>query len=373
MKTARAAVFVGPRRPLEIREFPEPDPGPDEVVVKILQANVCGSDLHIWRGEMEKMGTLPPTILGHEMTGRVAKLGVRVKTDSLGEPLKEGDRIAWVYYTPCGRCRPCLRGRPNACALSLASVHRPCEEPPHFFGGFAEYYVLRPGQKLFKAPADLADGELAGASCALSQVIYGLEQVGFAFGETVVIQGAGGLGLYAAAVAREMGAERVVVIDGIPERLELARAMGADATIDLAEFPEARARTQRVLELTGGWGADVVVEVAGIPEVYPEGVRMLARGGRYLAMGSIAPNRTYKEDPSLLIGPNRSIVGVSLYPPETLKKAIDFLGRCRGRYPLGRVASHVFPLEEVNEAFAAADAFARERRGVARVGVRPAG
>ncbi len=372
--TGRAAVFVGPRRPFELREYPVPDPPPDGMVVRIRQANVCGSDLHLWRGDYGPMTAgLPPAILGHEATGDIARRGRDVRTDSLGAPLAEGDRVSWVYYRPCARCRPCLRAHPNACLKALASVVRPCGEPPHFLGTFADYYCLLGGQPVFKVPPDLDDGLVAGANCALAQVVFGLARARVGLGDLVVIQGAGGLGLYATAVAREMGAERVIVIDAVAERLALARALGADATLDVTEITEPRARTARVLELTDGWGADVVVEVVGFPQVIPEGIRMLARGGRYLLMGSVAPNLTYKEDPSVLIGPNRSILGVSLYTPFALKQALDFLARCHARYPLDRIASRTYPLELVDEAFAAADAFAGGGRGVTRVGLRPGG
>jgi L-iditol 2-dehydrogenase len=207
MPTARAAVFVGPRKPLELREYPVPAPRPDEALIAITQANICGSDLHIWRGDLAQMTNMPPVILGHEMTGRVAKLGKDFRTDSLGGGLQEGDRVAYMYYAPCDRCRPRLRGHPNACLTGLLTVMRPCEEPPHFFGGFADDYVLNRRQKVFKVPAALGDDEVAGANCALSQVIFGLERAGVTLGDLVVIQGAGGLGLYATAVAREMGAE----------------------------------------------------------------------------------------------------------------------------------------------------------------------
>jgi threonine dehydrogenase-like Zn-dependent dehydrogenase len=371
--SGRAAVFVGPRRPFELREYPLPEPAPDAVVVRVTQANVCGSDLHLWRGDLAQMApALPPSILGHEATGRIARLGRDVRTDSLGTPLAEGDRVVWVYYQPCERCRPCLRGHENACLRALLSVVRPCAEPPHFLGTFADYYYLAGRQHVFRVPDGLDDALVAGANCALSQVIFGLEQARLAFGDLVVVQGAGGLGLYATAVARAMGAEKVIVIDAVAARLELARALGADATIDVSDVTEPRARTARVLELTGGWGADVVVEVVGRPEVVPEGIRMLARGGRYLEMGSIAPNATYKEDPSILVGPNRAILGVSLYPPFTLKKALDFLVRERGRLPLGRVVSRSYPLAQADEAFAAADTFAgHAAHGVTRVAIRP--
>ncbi len=371
MSSARAAVFVAPGEPFSLREFPLAEPLPGEVLVRITQANVCGSDVHIWRGEMEKMGRLPPTVLGHEMTGTIAVLGKGVRTDFLGQPVREGDRIAWLYYRSCGRCRVCVRGMPYACLMSLASVYRPCEAPPHFVGGFAEYYVIQPGQAFFRAPEELSDSELAGANCALSQVWFGFQRAGLRAGESVVIQGAGGLGLYAAAVARVAGAEPIIVIDALPARLEFAREMGADVTLSLTDYPHPRERTARVLELTGGWGADLVVEVAGSPAPYPEGIRMLARGGRYLALGSVVPGQTFAADPSLLIGPNRSLVGVSLYPPSALAEAIGFLARHRERFPFARLAGATFPLEDIDRAFQAADAARAQGAVPTRIGVRP--
>lgn len=373
MGSGRAAVFRGPGQPFELRRYELAEPPEGGVLVRLTQSNICGSDLHFWRGDLIDFGELPPAILGHEGVGRIAKLGAGVRTDSLGQPVREGDRIVWVYYRSCDRCRPCLRGLPNACAQALLSVVRPCEKPPHFFGTFADYYYLLPGQKFFRVPEALEDRTVAGANCALAQVVYGLERAGLGFGETVVVQGAGGLGLYATAVAREMGAERILVVDAIARRLELARELGADHVIDASELADPRARTARVLELTGGWGADVVVEVVGSPHVLPEGVRMLSRGGRYLVMGSITPKQTYKQDPSLLVGPNRSILGVSLYPPWALKKAIDFLARAQGRFPLEKIASTTYPLEQIDDAFRAADAFSRKPVAVTRVGIRPEG
>jgi threonine dehydrogenase-like Zn-dependent dehydrogenase len=171
------------------------------------------------------------------------------------------------------------------------------------------------------------------------------------FGDTVVVQGAGGLGLYACAVAKEMGAERIIAIDSVPERLEMARAFGADEVIDMNEMPDPRARVGAVMGKLDHWGADIVVEVAGVPQAVPEGIRMLARGGRYLELGNINPRQTYKADPSLLVGQNRSIIGVSLYPPDVLRRAMEFLRRTRDRYPFEKLLSHDFELANINEAF----------------------
>jgi len=358
-ESGRAAVFTGVRQPFEIREFAVPEPKPADMVVRVSRTNICGTDLHLWRGDTDiaKMGVTYGIILGHEMCGVVHKLGAKVRSDSLGQTLREGDRVVFTYYFPCGRCMACLKGCPHMCMTSLTCPVRPCDMAPHFTGGFADFYYVKRGQAVFKVPDTLESELVAGANCALSQVLFGLQQVHLAFGETVVVQGAGGLGLYACAVAKEMGAHKVIVVDGIKARLELAKRFGADDVIDISEVDDPRARVGMVQSMTDGWGADVVVEVVGKPEVCNEGIRMLARGGRYLELGNINPKHTYKADPSLLVGYNRSIVGVSLYPPLTLKQAVDFLVRTRDKYPYDELLSHAWPLESIDQAFNESDAF----------------
>ncbi|HEY49933.1 MAG TPA: zinc-binding dehydrogenase [Dehalococcoidia bacterium] len=349
----RAAIYRGLGHPMEIVEYPVPEPEPGAVLVKVRRANICGSDIHIWRGDIDiaAMGAPLPIILGHETVGTVARLGEGVVADSAGEPLAVGDRVVHRIFYTCGHCRACLKGMDPACPLAPIAVYSPCEEYPHFLGAYAEYYYIRPGQKIFKVPDDLTDEMAAPVNCALAQVIYGLERVGFGYGETIAIQGAGGLGICATAVAREMGAEKVIVIDGIEERLELARAFGADEVIDMNELKTPEERFMRVRELTGGWGADVVAELVGYPHVIPEGIDMLGNSGRYLSMGTISLGMTYEADPALLVMGNKSIVGVMLYGPDTLKKALDFLRRAKDKYPFDRVLSRPYALEEINKAF----------------------
>ena len=153
-ETGRAAVFTGIREPFDIREYPVPDPGDHGLVVKIERTNICGTDLHLWRGDtnLAAMGLTYGMILGHEMTGRVHRLGSKVRKDSLGHKVREGDPIAFTYYVPCGRCRGCLKGCAHMCLASLASPVRSCEDAPHFVGGFADYYVLKPRQTFFALP-----------------------------------------------------------------------------------------------------------------------------------------------------------------------------------------------------------------------------
>src|SRR5207244_514765 len=232
MSSGKAAVFFGPGKPFEIRDVPVPDVEPDAVLIRVSLANVCGSDLHFWRGDAPLRLPEDGWIYGHEMTGRVARLGARVKTDSLGRPLKEGDRVAYTYFYPCGRCYACLNKEPAACPHKLERPLGP-STPPHLHGAFADHYYLRPGGALFAVPAELPDEVVAPVNCALAQVMYGLHVAGVRFGDRVVIQGAGGLGLQAAAVAKDMGAATVIVVDQIPGRLELAKAFGADHTLNL--------------------------------------------------------------------------------------------------------------------------------------------
>jgi threonine dehydrogenase-like Zn-dependent dehydrogenase len=323
-------------------------------LVKISLANVCGSDLHVWRGELdpEKRGRALPIHQGHEGTGRIVSLGDGVTADSNGEPLQPGDRVVFAYFFPCGRCRNCLKGKTMACPHRMHPRATSCEHWPHFKGTFGDYFYLYPNHTVFKVPDELSDEVVAGVNCAMAQVTCGWDLAGLGIGESVVIQGAGGLGLYAIAVARERGAGRIIVVDGVPERLEVASMFGADDFVDLREFSDSAARVSRVRELTGG-GADVVMEVGGFPAITEEGVRMVAPGGRYVEIGNISPGLTYAADPSYWVVQNISILGVNHYERRHLLDALRILQRTRQRYPFEKIVSHKFPLEQVNEAFAA--------------------
>src|SRR5215203_918637 len=267
----RAAVTVPGAKAMEVREYPVPEPGAEEILVKITMAGICGSDLHMWRGEVPWFQPAPG-LQGHEMTGTIAKLGSNRKTDSLGRPLSEGDRVAYAYFIPCGECWACMSGTTGCPNRYRTRNTITADDPPHFLGAYAEYYVVKSGQWVFKVPDELSDELVASVNCALAQVVYGLNQIGIWLSDTVVVQGAGALGLYACALAKDMGANRVMVIDAVPARLALARRFGADETISLADFPSAGDRVVRVLELTSDVGADVCVEVAGVAGVVQEGL-----------------------------------------------------------------------------------------------------
>ncbi|MBI2554831.1 MAG: zinc-binding dehydrogenase [Candidatus Rokubacteria bacterium] len=357
--TGKAAVFHGPGKRFELTELPLPEVEPRGVLIRVTVANICGSDLHFWRGDAPLKLPDDGWIYGHEMCGRVARLGAEIKTDSLGEPLKEGDRVAYCYFYPCGRCYACLNNEPASCPNKVGRPLGP-RTFPHFHGAFAEYYYLRPGGFLFKVPDALSDEIVAPVNCALSQVIYGLHTAGLRFGDSVVIQGAGGLGVQAAAVAREMGAASVIVVD-----------LGADHTLNLKEVPDRKERVNLVRQWTGGRGADVACDFVGFPQVIPEGLDMLRFGGTYLEVGTISRGVKVEIEPSLLVWGSKTIVGVIQYDPWVIPRALDFLIRTRGRLPFDRLLSHKFPLDQINEAFAAAEWHGRDTTTITRAALIP--
>jgi len=312
--------------------------------------NICGSDVHAWKGDFKTTGGLGgklPTVLGYEMIGEVAALGDGVSRDSAGRPLAVGDRATYACFSPCGNCPACVAGRRILCVNTRMAMLGHIDEWPHLVGGYADYFYVHPGAAVYRVPDELPDEVAAGANCALSQVIFGFRRAKLTFGETVVIQGAGGLGLYATAVAKDYGAGRVIVIDGVAERLDLARRFGADAIVDLNHFDDERARVKEVMKLTGGRGGEVVMELVGSPAVVAEGIKMTAMGGRYVLIGNINAGASCDIDPTRLVFANKSLIGVSLYEPDTLGMALAFLERSRHRLPLDALLSHEFPLEDI--------------------------
>jgi len=348
----RAALFFEPGQPFEIREFPIPDPAPGGVTLKITRSNICGSELHIWRGDgrLGQVSTPAGRILGHEATGIVHALGDGVASDWNGTPIAEGDRIAYQYFQPCGRCRNCMRGMSEACRESFNVQRGKLDEWPYTRGSFADYLYLYPRQAIFKVPDNVTDTMVVSANCALAQVIMGLERVNVELGDRVVVQGCGGLGVFACAIAKERGAETVIAIDGIDDRLALAQQMGADHVIDFRDIDDSRARVDAVKDLTGGMGADVVIELVGSTAVINEGLRMLAWGGRYLEIGVFFTGTSFECDPGRLVAQNQRIEAVGSYDAASLQRAIEFLSRNATRLPLDDVVQD-YPLQDIERAF----------------------
>ena len=234
-------------KPFEIQEYDVPEPAPGAVVLRMTQAGICGSDLHVWRGDQVNV-PLPPTgrAMGHEGTGVVEILGDGVTTDSGGAPIEKGDRVVYAAVFPCYHCHQCLKGNTNWC---MNRNYPAAGTWPYFTGTYADFLYLPARHPFFRVPDGLDDDLLGPVNCAMGTVTTGLIRADAGEGDYVVIQGAGGLGIHATAMAKEMGADRVIVLDRL-ENLELAEAFGADHTINIEEFNTPETRLRRVRELT---------------------------------------------------------------------------------------------------------------------------
>ncbi|MGO9266512.1 MAG: zinc-binding dehydrogenase [Candidatus Binataceae bacterium] len=352
--------FIPAAHKIDFHEYDVPAPPAGGLIAEVTQSNVCGSEVHIWRGEFGgRHGTMP----GHEMSGRVLALGDGVKADWAGAAIKSGDRIAPVYYSVCNRCANCVRGNQAACTNKILGGRHP-DEPPHFLSTFATHYVVRPGQAFFRIPDNVPDSIAASANCAMSQVFWGLDRARLNYGESIVVLGAGGLGLHAMAIAKARGA-RVIAIDAVDQRLEEARKFGADATIDMRQHPDLDDRIKQTRELCGGF-PDVVIEVAGVPQAFIDALRIVGAGGRVIEIGNISPGLTVPLPPSTITFKSVDIIGVAMYPPHYLKKSLDFLSAHIDRFPYREMCDATFPLTQAAEALDRS-----ERREVTRAALLP--
>ncbi|WP_254522297.1 zinc-binding dehydrogenase [Natrinema caseinilyticum] len=345
-------VYLNGPRDLEFREYEIPDPEPYAIVTEVVRSNVCGSELHVWKGDHP----LKDCVLGHEALCRISDLGEKVDTDSAGNPVEEGDLVAPVYFQTCQSCDFCRRGEFYACDNDYEHTGKSPEIWPHFHAPWGTHYYIYPDNQFFKIPEELEENlnVAAAANCALSQVLFGIEEVGIDYNDTVVIQGAGGLGLNATVVANEYGAE-TIVIDGVDKRLEQAAAFGADHTIDFRELDSVEIRKERVEEITNGDGADVSIEVAGVPEAFTEGIELLRKGGRYLEMGNVRPGHQVDFDPGKLTRKSIDITTAVEYDPWVLYDALQFLAKTVDEYPYERLIDAEYPLEAIEDALEASE------------------
>jgi threonine dehydrogenase-like Zn-dependent dehydrogenase len=333
-------------RNVEIQSYDLPSPEPGAVLTEVVRANICGSELHIWSGNHP---LIKDGVLGHEALCRVAELGSGVETDYNGTPIEEGDLVVPAYFITCGKCQYCGQGELGHCDNAYRGWSKPPDEWPHYNGTFATHYYIHPDQYFYGVPEGIEEGAAASANCALSQVLFGIDEVGIENNDTVIVQGVGGLGINAIAVARERGAE-VIAIDGVDSRLKLAGEFGADHRIDFREHDTVDDRVDRVHELTDGLGGDVAIEVTGVPDAFSEGIELLRKGGRYLEMGNIVPGETTDFDPGKLTRKSINIVSTMRYDPWYLQEALEFLERHGDEYPFGRLLDSEFPLEDVDHA-----------------------
>ena len=365
MSTVRAAVIHEPGR-FSVERFPDPDPGPGAVILRIDYSGICGTDKHTWRGEsLQYAGTdhertaAYPLICGHENVGVIEAIGPGDSpVDEDGRPLGVGDRVVPVPNLTCGKCRFCLSERyPYYLCTELNDYGNSltCAEPPHLFGGWAERMYLLPGTRLFRVPDELPS-ELA-ALTELVAVTHGLDAArtvagtggGFEFGDAVAVIGIGPLGLMHLAKAELLGAGRLIAVDTMAGRLAAATEFGADTVLD-ASATTAEERLGRVRELTGGLGADVVVDCSGVASTFTDALELVRPGGTVIEAGA------FVDMGPVAVNPNADICikGVTILGigGETLPQygaALRMLARHQSRLPFGRAITHRVDLDQVGE------------------------
>ncbi|HEX2174053.1 MAG TPA: zinc-binding dehydrogenase [Dehalococcoidia bacterium] len=355
--TCLAAVMTKPNAPIDVREVRVPDRlEPGAALVRIDVASICGSDVHQWEGE-SGVSLQHPVILGHEMMGTIVRLGDGLTHDSVGQPLREGERIIWSHAA-CGQCHFCRVIRQETlCPNRVIGMTASAEEFPYILGGFSQYCYVLPTAGKVRVPDDVKSEWASPAACALRSVLHGFERVGqIEPHETVVIQGAGPLGLYATAIASHIGARQIIVIGAPADRLEVAKKYGATATISIEEEPGARQRRSRVQELTQGLGADVVFEFSGAVSAVPEGIQLARRGGRYLVMGQLGSHEVSIR-PALITLKHLSIIGTFSADIRHYWKALDFIRQTRHTFDFDAMISTRYPLGRINEAMHNMQAF----------------
>lgn len=358
MTAAKAAVMTAFNQPLVVQEFPLPDRlAAGDVLVMVTLAGMCGTDVHLHKGQLK----VPlPLIMGHETVGEVVEIGGEAE-DWLGEPLQQGDRVSWTVGRTCGTCRYCRLYRiPSRCLNRKAyGVNTPCDVSPHFLGGYGQYHHLAAGTAIFKLggraarPDDLPSEAVIGAGCALVTCVHGYEKMPLRWAESVVIQGAGPVGLAALALASDAGARPIIVIGGPSDRLERCRRFGADVVIDIDDVRDPDKRRGIVLEHTNGLGADAVVECVGHPSAVAEGWHLARDGGRYLVLGQYCDAGPIPLNPHLITKKELEVYGSYGSEPHHWAKALSFLRDRRARYPFHELITHRFGLEQVNEALEA--------------------
>ncbi|MFW6078272.1 MAG: zinc-dependent alcohol dehydrogenase [Gemmatimonadota bacterium] len=324
----RAAHLVEPGR-VELREVAVPEPGPGELVVRVEAALTCGTDIKTYRRGHPKIPT--PSPMGHEFAGVVAAVGAGV------DAFREGDPIACVPTAPCGECRPCRRGRENLCPDAVGRM---------VLGAFAEYVRLPAhivATNAFVRPAPLP-AERAAMLEPLACVVHGAARVALEAAETAALVGDGPIALLFLQLARRAGAGRVLLAGKHAARMEAARALGADAVVDVTTEPLEEA----VDRWTDGAGADVVVEVVGRPEVWERSASLVAAGGELLLYGGCAAGTTASFDTYRIHYEEIDVKGAFHYGRADVRRAWDLL--LGGGVETGPLVTHERALADLEDA-----------------------
>jgi len=351
-RTMRANVFVAPNR-IEIRDVPKPQAGPGEAIIRLTLTTICGTDLHILRGEYP---VRPGLVIGHEAVGAIEELGAGVTGYEVG------DRVLVGAITPCGQCHACLSGHQSQCGHGSGfEAIGGWRFGNTIDGAQAEYLRVPYAQaNLAKIPGDLRDEQVVLLADIASTGFSGAESGGVKPGDSVVVFGQGPIGLCATIGARLMGAARVIGVDPDAHRREVAKKMGADIVID----PSATDVAAEVKLITGG-GADVAIEALGTQATFEAGLRSLRAGGTLSSLGVYSGKLGVPYDAFAAgLGDIRIVTTLCPGGKERMRRLMELVQH--GRVDLTSLLTHRFPLERIGEAYAL---FGEHRDGVLKVAI----
>ena len=325
----QTAVLLEPYQ-FELQERRRPSPGPDDVLVAVREVGICGSDIHYYEhGRIGDLVVEDPLVLGHESAGEVVDVGENVTR------LEPGDRVAIEPGVPCRRCRHCKEGEYHLC-----EDVRFMATPPHD-GAFTEY-VSWPGDFAYKLPENVSTTE--GALCEpLSVGIHACRRGSVGTGDTVLVTGAGPIGLMVMEAARAAGATDIVLTDVVDEKLAFAREQGADLAVNVAEDDLEAA----VDEYTDGVGVDVVVEASGAVSSIESTLDVVCRGATVVLVG-LASEATVPFDVLEIIDNELDVLGSFRYK-DTYPAAIDLLAD--DVVDVEGIVEFESSLEEIDDAF----------------------
>ena len=321
-----------------VKEVPTPKIDDNGVLVKVKSCAICGSDIRIFRHGNNRV--VPPTIIGHEISGQIVEVGKNVTRFSVG------DRVAIGADVPCGECVFCEAGIGNNCQINYAIGYQ-------FQGGFAEYMPLNSTivnyGPVHKIPDNVSYDEAALAE-PLACVLNALELSPVNFGDTVVIIGAGPIGCMIIEVAKRMGASKIIVVQRSRHRLEMAKQFSGDVYICSSEEDSVK----RVLEETGGLGADVIITSCPSPEAQIDALNMAKNRAKINFFGGLAKgNSTITIDSNIIHYKELLITGAHGSMPRHHRKAVELIAA--GTIDIKKFKSHNFTLDNINEAFETAE------------------
>jgi threonine dehydrogenase-like Zn-dependent dehydrogenase len=348
-RSSRQAVLFRANTPLEIVDAQVPAPGPGEIVVRVTLAGVCGSDIHLWRGDLEVPFAF---VMGHEAVGTIEALGAGVIKDFAGRSVALGDRVYWCPTRPCHRCYACTVDQDLSSCEDPKAVISPADQPT--FAGYATLAALPADMAFYRLEDDVPAEAVIALGCALPAVLQGIERLGgIEPTNDVIVQGAGPIGLSMVMCARLAGARRIVVVEPRAPRREMALRFGATAAVEVAPGEGVEERRERIQEILGRRGADVVCEATGSVPAFEEGIELLARNGRYLVIGTWAGQGTAPVSPFEVVDRNLRIVGTRYAQPRHYYRAMVLAGTYHREFPLVEAITHRFSLDQSQDALQA--------------------